>query len=195
MNAHQLRTFDDAMPVGTDPAQVTVKPIGTDPAQVSAKPKVSALVSKHRRTASAATSLSRNNTAAGEVEGSQELDSEGLRPRNQTTVDLSVEPIQEWEGYVTSVGRARFSARLIDVTKRKTHETEAAQFLISELSEDNIALLCEGAKFRWVIGTQFSNGRKRSVSELVFRRLPAWTRRELQSAKEEATQLAAERWD
>jgi len=84
----------------------------------------------------------------------------------------------------------------VDITAGKKIETERGQFLISELSDDNIPLLREGAKFRWVIGTQISHGgRKRCISEIVFRRLPAWTKRDLDNARLEAEELAAEHWD
>jgi hypothetical protein len=100
---------------------------------------------------------------------------------------LSLEPLQEWEGYVTDIGEETFHARLVDVTAEDEIEQETAEFEISDLSEDGLAMLREGAVFRWVIGYQRSvGGTKRRVSEIVFRRLPAWTKADLRMAKASA---------
>jgi hypothetical protein len=87
---------------------------------------------------------------------------------------LWLQSLQEWEGYVSEVGEKTFRARLVDLTANQKFEDEVAEFAIEELSDDNAALLLEGAVFRWVIGYQRSeSGTKRRVSEVVFRRLPA----------------------
>lgn len=104
--------------------------------------------------------------------------------------ELSLQPLQEWEGYVSEVRENTFTARLVDMTANQKIEDEIGEFSIEELSEDNVALLREGAVFRWVIGYQRSKaGTKRRVSEIVFRRLPAWTNRDLAEAKSRAISL------
>ncbi|MDR7038450.1 hypothetical protein J2X36_003214 [Methylobacterium sp. BE186] len=103
---------------------------------------------------------------------------------------LSLQPLQEWEGYVIEIGAETFSARLVDLTAGQTLEQEVADFPLSDLSEDDRKLLQVGAIFRWVIGYQRSpGGTKRRVSQVVFRRMPAWTKRDFDSAKQRAARL------
>ena len=102
----------------------------------------------------------------------------------------SLQPIQEWEGVVTSITDSSFSAALVDVTAGSKESSEIAEFPIEEVSEEDQKLLRDGAIFRWVIGYQRSStGTKRRVSELVFRRLPAWREVELRKSRERAKNI------
>lgn len=84
--------------------------------------------------------------------------------------------LQEWEGYVTEIGESVFGAELVDITNRRRHETEKSEFLISDLSESDRNALREGDLFRWVIGYQrLKGGTRQRVSQLYFRRVPAWS--------------------
>ncbi|MDO9426038.1 MAG: hypothetical protein Q7T93_04335 [Methylobacterium sp.] len=111
------------------------------------------------------------------------------RPQDRST-RLSLQPLQEWEGYVVEISDDGFTARLVDITAGQIVEGEVADFLISDLSEDDKASLRVGAIFRWVIGYQRSaGGNKRRVSQVVFRKMPAWTKRDISNAKERAAKL------
>jgi hypothetical protein len=104
---------------------------------------------------------------------------------------LSLEPLQEWEGYVSEIGEETFTARLLDITLDGKYEEEIADFPISDLSDADRELLKPGAVFRWVIGYQRSiGGTKRRVSQLTFRRLPAWTKKDLSDAARKAGHLS-----
>jgi hypothetical protein len=106
---------------------------------------------------------------------------------------LSLQPLQEWEGHVTGISSDKFSARLTDVTAGKQVEEESAEFPIEDLSDDDRDLLEIGATFRWVIGyLRSSSGTKRRVSQITFRRLPTWTKADLDHATKRAEQLASE---
>jgi hypothetical protein len=106
---------------------------------------------------------------------------------------ISLQPLQEWEGYVTEIGPETFTGRLVDVTARRKTEEEMADFPICDLSDDDRELLAPGAIFRWVIGYQRSKGgTKRRVSQITFRRLPGWTRKDLARAKDTAAELSRE---
>lgn len=95
----------------------------------------------------------------------------------------SLEPLAEWEGYVDSVGPDKFKARLVDVRVPHAEEHVQAEFDCNELNAMDLAALRPGAVFRWVIGYERSeSGTKRRVSQIVFRRLPAWSRAEIQGA-------------
>jgi len=111
--------------------------------------------------------------------------------------ELSLQPLQEWEGYVAEVGDTTFTARLVDRTAGRFVEDEAAEFPIADLSDNDRGLLAPGAVFRWVIGYLRSRGgSKRRVSQITFRRMPAWSRRELREASKAAEHfLKTTAWD
>jgi len=114
-------------------------------------------------------------------------------PSTAPAPTLSLEALQEWEGYVTAIGDEIFRGRLIDLTAGRKIEEEEADFPICDLSDDDRELLEMGAVFRWIIGYQRAKGgTKRRVSQVTFRRLPAWTRKDLMQAKETAAELSHE---
>ncbi|WP_131679668.1 hypothetical protein [Metapseudomonas furukawaii] len=102
---------------------------------------------------------------------------------------------QEWEGCVTWFDDKQFHAHLLDLTNEGIEEE--AVFDIGEISSIHHDLLKEGALFRWSIGYQRQKGGTRSkVSSLVFRRLPAWSARDIERSKKEADDLLADlQWD
>ncbi len=97
--------------------------------------------------------------------------------------------LQSWEGCVLSVGSDSFVARLVD--PKHIRPDEEAEFDLGELTEDDRSLLESGAIFYWSIGYyDNSSGQRMRASEIRFRRLPTWTREELEEAKEHAGRLA-----
>ena len=111
-------------------------------------------------------------------------------PHALVAPDVSLQPLQEWEGYVLEVGQTEFSARLVDRTARNVLESEIADFPIADVSDDDRPLLTVGGVFRWVIGYERSRGgTKRRVSQVTFRRMPAWSRKELKQAESTAKHL------
>ena len=114
-------------------------------------------------------------------------------PQTPPPPTISLQALQEWEGYVTTIGKETFTGRLVDVTAGRKIEEEVADFPIGDLSDDERELLGPGAVFRWVIGYQRSKGgTKRRVSQITFRRLPAWTRKDFEQAKATAAELSRE---
>ena len=84
----------------------------------------------------------------------------------------------------------KFSARLIDLTARDRAEEEA-QFPMADVSDDDRPLVVAGAVFRWTIGLQrLPGGTKQRISQLVFRRLPMWTKTDIARADNLAAQWA-----
>jgi hypothetical protein len=97
---------------------------------------------------------------------------------------------QEWEGYVSQIQEDKFVARLIDLTAAPASPDEEAEFSITELSDDDLPLVKPGAIFRWSVGIETKpGGSKQSVSRIVFRRLPQWTKRGLETADKLAGEL------
>ncbi len=92
--------------------------------------------------------------------------------------------LQQWEGCVIEILNDSFVGRIADRTEGET--IEEAEFDLEEISDDDRSLVEIGAIFYWNIGyLEKSSGRTR-VSEIRFRRLPAWTQVELEEAKKKA---------
>lgn len=92
--------------------------------------------------------------------------------------------LQEWEGYVLEIGETDFVARLVDLTAGSGQEEEEAVIPLVELSDEDSARMRPGSIFRWVIGYERTvAGTKRRVSQIVFRDLPAITRRDLRDGE------------
>jgi hypothetical protein len=107
------------------------------------------------------------------------------------TAHITFHALQEWEGYVLSTTKETFEAKLIDKTDLIRNSTpELAVFELSEVNSSDLSLLQAGAVFRWSIGYQvLPSGTKQRVSQIVFRRMPAWTEQEVLEAKAEASAL------
>lgn len=102
-------------------------------------------------------------------------------------LDNSFVAEQEWEGYVTNISGDDFSAHLLDLTHNGIEEE--AVFSIDEVSNIHRDLIKEGAVFRWSIGYERGKGgTKKRASSIVFRRLPAWTKRDIAKSLHEAEQ-------
>jgi hypothetical protein len=97
--------------------------------------------------------------------------------------------LQEWEGIVAELGVKEFTARLSDLTDRTRKGEEEAHFPLREVSEDDLELLRVGAVFRWTIGFQKLGATKQRISQVVFRRLPQWTIKDIREADQLADQL------
>jgi hypothetical protein len=96
--------------------------------------------------------------------------------------------LQAWEGIVMEVMDNTFLARLIDLTNTGTDEE--AEFPIEEVSEEDKPLVKLGAIFYWDIGYHTSySGQRTRISLIRFRRLPAWTQREIDAAKQQAERI------
>lgn len=117
--------------------------------------------------------------------------------RRRADQSVSFHPLQEWEGYIVGVGNNTFKARLTDLTAGETIANEEVELPIDDLTDDDRDLLAPGYVFRWAIGYQRTrSGAKKRISQIVFRRLPQWTEKELAKAEEEGKNLSSGlKWD
>lgn len=107
-----------------------------------------------------------------------------LPPRPRRVPSATFHALQEWEGYVLSIGKEEFEARLIDMTAGGTYEGEEATIPLLEISDHDAKKLRVGAIFRWVIGYErTTGGSRRRVSQIVFRDLPAVTKSDLRDGE------------
>jgi hypothetical protein len=96
--------------------------------------------------------------------------------------------LQKWEGIVAEVGKDIFHARLLDLTEENPEEE--ADFSIDEVSEDDRSLIKLGGVFYWSLGYLTTRTGQVIKSSIVkFRRLPAWTEREMRMAQEQAKEI------
>ncbi len=115
-----------------------------------------------------------------------------LPPRPPQNPSPTLYAIQEWEGYVTEIRDEDITANLLDVTAGAAYAGEEAVIPLEELSETDVAKLQLGSVFRWVIGYSRSVvGTKERVSRIVFRDLPAFTKKDVQEAEEWARKTRA----
>jgi hypothetical protein len=90
---------------------------------------------------------------------------------------------------VQDVGEDSFRARLVDLARQAPDEE--AEIYLSEVSDDDKSLVEPGAIFYWSIGYYTDkSGQRRRSSLIRFRRLPTWSRREIEEAQREAREAA-----
>jgi hypothetical protein len=114
------------------------------------------------------------------------------RPERTSEPTAILQPIQSWEGVVLQVTDDTFSVRLVDLSGDRAEEEMELEK--EELSDFDLGLLEPGAIFYWTIGyrVKLPRGARERVSQIRFRRLPAWSRSEIAAAKERAKRLARE---
>lgn len=99
--------------------------------------------------------------------------------------------LQKWEAIVLTVSSDSFIARLINQTD--SGPDQEAEFSTEEIDEPDHPLIQPGAVFYWTLGYSDSPGGQRNrISSLRFRRLPAWNKKDIETAKAEARRLLAE---
>ena len=90
-----------------------------------------------------------------------------------------------------SVRASDFVARLLDLTERGGQRLEAI-FSIDEVSESDKPLLSEGAIFYWIIGFKdYPSGQRKTEQFLRFRRLPIWSKRDIERLDARVNDLKA----
>lgn len=99
------------------------------------------------------------------------------------------ESLNKWEGFVTEVKEDYFCARIKDLTNDRSLE-EYVEFSFSEVNEDDIKLINEGAIFYWTIGYHVSSSGQKTRSSLIrFRRLPAWSKNAIDQREKKVNQI------
>jgi hypothetical protein len=95
--------------------------------------------------------------------------------------------MQKWEGHVIWVGEDSFGARLVPIVGEGPDQE--AEILTEEMAADDSNLIEPGAVFYWSIGYLDRPSGRLRVSLLRFRRLPVWTKDELEQADRKAKKL------
>jgi hypothetical protein len=99
--------------------------------------------------------------------------------------------LQQWEGTIVEVSDTDFVAVIRDKTDPSSPEEEAT-FSFDQVSPADRQLAVSGGVFYWSIAYEDTITRTRkTVSIIRFRRLPAWSRRDIDRVDREARRLRA----
>ncbi|SRR5260370_1559394 len=96
--------------------------------------------------------------------------------------------LQKWDGYVIEADEETFSAHLID--SQGVLQPHDATFSRAELPKEEQALVSAGTPFVWTIGYRQIGATRERASVIYFRRLPAWTDREISNGARAGENLA-----
>jgi hypothetical protein len=96
--------------------------------------------------------------------------------------------IQKWEGQVTSIGEDSFRAQIRPIVGEGTAD-QVAEIYINDVAESDRLLIEPGAIFYWSIGYLDRPSGRLRASILRFRRLPTWTKQEIERAEVKAREL------
>lgn len=111
-------------------------------------------------------------------------------PEAASMPSVTFTPMQEWEGFITSFDGEIFTAKFCDVKDLSGVPTEEAEFDIRELAPDDRGRVRLGAIVRWAVGLErHSNDRRQRVSRIHLRRLPVFTKSDVDSARHSADEL------
>ena len=179
-----------------------ITPVGEDegtPSFAAAPPKSTKLSST---TDNQQLGLFASSARGNQVEGPNqaEKDEPGVAPENlvalqppPTPPSFRFELLNQWECEVTAVDSDgdSFDAVMTDLTNQKRAE-ETATFYLSDVSESDKRFVEPGYIFYLSVGYDISmSGQKRRASDIRFRRLPAWTRSEIQKNNQRAESVRA----
>lgn len=117
-------------------------------------------------------------------------------PALQMKLRSTYHALQEWEGYVQSIGEEEFGVVLCDLTSPQNAKSTTT-LPISDLTDEERQALDLGSIFRWTIGYERTPaGQKKRVSRIIFRQMPQWTDAEI-AASEDAAKKQTESivWD
>ena len=113
-----------------------------------------------------------------------------LLPQRVLRASQKFKALQRWEGTVLSTTRDGFYALLRDLDSAKAEEKTL--FSSEEVSPDDHSLIAMGAVFYWYVGYETTaSGQRKLTANVRFRRIPAWTRSQIEDVRNKAKQLEA----
>jgi len=113
----------------------------------------------------------------------------GVIAKKKLIEDKNFQPINSWEGVVTEIRDDEIVTNVKDL-RLDGAATEEVTFDFSDIPAADLDLVQVGAVFYWNIGYwRLSTGQVLRASDLRFRRLPAWSQRELDQADTSANEL------
>lgn len=95
--------------------------------------------------------------------------------------------LQRFEGTIIEVSEDECRAHIRDT--QDPDSIEEITFSLEEFFETDRKFAVKGAVFNWYIGYEDRSGQRYRASAIIFRRLPVWTKKDLEKAKQEAQLL------
>jgi hypothetical protein len=114
-----------------------------------------------------------------------------LKDDDSRNVDMPVERIRQvWSCVVVDDNGEELTARLQDITNPDNPD-ELVTFDLEEVERRDQPLIEKGAMFFWHIGYRYGPKYPRErFSKISFRRLPKWTKREIEVSRDLAKEYA-----
>lgn len=107
----------------------------------------------------------------------------------QPVEEVRAAPIEVWEGEVKSIDAQRQTMHVYLRSKIAHFEDHAGEIALEWVAEQDKDLVHPGAVFYWTLYKETRRGSIRNSQELRFRRLPNWSRAQLQKIRNEASKL------
>jgi hypothetical protein len=98
--------------------------------------------------------------------------------------------LQQWDGVVLFRDKTTFTARLYE--GYQDFPVKRAEIEIEEVADEQRQMILSGAPFSWIIGYRVRAGTRSRFLEIYFRRLPPWTKKEIEEAELAAIKLDEE---
>lgn len=183
----QLSLLEDADLVGTD----HYDPDRNDPFQSHAPRLIYPTIKRP-----SVTTLSGDFHLSGVLHQNYEIPEQVLFPemplpvRPQAPETHETQLLEQWEGTVQKVSATKFEAKLRSIINPNPSD-EKASFQILEVPDADLPLIVTGAVFYWSVGyRKEKNGQKSLMSTIRFRRLPAWSKSDVDRAAIEAKKFS-----
>jgi hypothetical protein len=127
----------------------------------------------------------------GQIATAEGILDRSMNVRRNARPYITLSPVQEWEGYVEKIESDHIVASLVDLTNKGKRVSAFAEIPLEELDTFDVKRLKVGMIFRWAVGyMRRPGGQKIRCSRIVFRDLPAWTKRDVSEAKANAAEIA-----
>lgn len=116
-----------------------------------------------------------------------------VSPRRQQNAEATpvIEVVAEWDGYVEEIHKDFFVARMRGLKGKGVEgKDEEAEIPVSDVDDADRDLLALGGFFRLTITYESPKiGMKRRYTTVQFRRLPAYSERQIEAAHRQASEL------
>lgn len=122
-----------------------------------------------------------------QVSAVEEMRSRSTSPlTGSLTVNEYFKAIKNWEGVVEAVGDKTFYATVRDASNPSDQGNEQFEIALEDVDEPDRELIVVGGIFYLTVGYTIRRGGTRTKGiQIVFRRMPMWSARDIERAKEQ----------
>ena len=137
-----------------------------------------------------------SSTNERDIRKSIQFDPEGSPPKTSSqhfsfSPEEYFKPIKNWEGVVAAVNDSHFSAVMRDLGDATDKGEEEFEIDIEDVDVGDRDLVVPGGIFYFTVGYRIRRGGTRiKGTQIVFRRLPAWSKKDIRRAEARANKLS-----